>query len=122
MEPGGPRVLLVKRGRAPSKGMWSLPGGRLERGERIVDAVAREVREETGLEVAVHELVEVVELVQPEYHYVILDHRCERTGGTLAAGDDAEDVALAPVSDLDRYAVSEAVSRVVRRALAAVRP
>ena len=91
----GDRVLLVERGREPLKGYWSLPGGVLEVGELAEDAVRREVREETGLDVKVETLVQVFERVmrdaedRPEYHYVLLDYLCTPLGGELCAADDA---------------------------------
>ena len=94
-------VLLARRGREPLKGKWSIPGGVLELGESLKDAVFREVREETGLEVEPLELIELVDRVQkhagPEgervrYHYVIADYLCRVVGGTLQAASDAEEV------------------------------
>ena len=88
------RVLLVQRGREPLKGHWTLPGGLLELGESLTDGVAREVREETGLEVEPVELFELVDRIHREngrvrYHYVIADYLCRVAGGTLRAADDA---------------------------------
>jgi 8-oxo-dGTP diphosphatase len=95
------RVLLVQRGREPSKGKWSLPGGMLELGESLEDGVRREVAEETGLEVKAIELVELIDRVLREtgpegervrYHYVIADYLCRVVGGSLQAGSDAAGV------------------------------
>lgn len=115
--PGEKRILLVRRARPPMAGQWSLPGGRLEFGERIDEAVRREVFEESGLVVQVGPLVEVVEAIHPPYHYVILDYACRRTGGELRAGDDASDVIFVRPGECERYGVTEAVARVITKAL-----
>ena len=91
------RVLLVQRGRDPMKGQWTLPGGVLEVGESLVEGVAREVREETGLEIEVLELVELLDRIHREdgrvrFHYVIADYLCRVTGGELHAASDADAV------------------------------
>ncbi len=90
------RVLLVRRGREPLKGHWTLPGGALELGESVTAGVMREVREETGLSVEAVELVELVDRIYREgdrvrYHYVIADYLCRVTGGEMRAGSDAEE-------------------------------
>ena len=90
-------VLLVRRAFPPRQGEWSLPGGRLELGESLVDAARREVREETGIEVEVGPLVDVFDRVHLDaegrvrYHFVIVDFLCPPVGGVLHAGDDAAD-------------------------------
>lgn len=91
------RVLLVRRGSEPLKGHWTLPGGLLELGESVVDGVAREVLEETGLIVEPMELVELVDRIYREagrvrYHYLIADYLCRVTGGELRAASDADAV------------------------------
>jgi 8-oxo-dGTP diphosphatase len=91
------RVLLVRRGSEPLKGHWTLPGGLLELGESVVEGVAREVREETGLSVEPIELVELVDRIHREegrvrYHYLIADYLCRVTGGELRAASDADAV------------------------------
>jgi ADP-ribose pyrophosphatase YjhB (NUDIX family) len=96
VEDGG-RVLLVRRGREPLKGHWSLPGGLIEVGESLHAGVVREVREETGLEVEPVELIELLDRIHREgdrvrYHYVIADYLCRVTGGVLQAASDADAV------------------------------
>ena len=91
------RVLLVRRGREPLKGHWSLPGGVLEVGELLHAGVVHEVREETGLTVEPVELIELLDRIHREgervrYHYVIADYLCSVTGGDLKAASDAEAV------------------------------
>jgi ADP-ribose pyrophosphatase YjhB (NUDIX family) len=91
------RVLLVRRGNEPLRGHWSLPGGLLELGEPLLDGVAREVKEETGLTVEPLELIELLDRIHREgnrvrYHYVIADYLCRIVGGALLAASDADAV------------------------------
>ena len=91
----GPNILLCRRGKEPYLGYWSLPGGAVELGEPVVEALLREVREETGLEVSIVRLAEIYERIAPdaegrtEYHFVLLDYLCRVESGKLKAGDDA---------------------------------
>jgi ADP-ribose pyrophosphatase YjhB (NUDIX family) len=118
MRADGPHVLLARRGRPPREGEWSLPGGKLEEKETLVAGVVREVREETGLDVRVERLVDVVEIIDETFHYVILDYLCTPVGGALCAGDDCAEVLWVPVYDLADYDVTQAVRRVVSMAIA----
>jgi 8-oxo-dGTP diphosphatase len=89
----GDQILLIKRGNPPQKGRWSLPGGRVEPGERLVDAVAREVLEETGVAVVVGPFLEAVERLSDEFHFVILDYLAtpvDLTAEPVAATDAAD--------------------------------
>lgn len=92
------RVLLVRRGQEPLLGEWSLPGGVLELGERLEDAIRREVAEETGLLVEPVEIVAVFDHIaraedeRVRFHYVLVDYRCRVTGGVLACASDATEV------------------------------
>jgi mutator protein MutT len=98
----GGRLLLIKRGHEPGAGLWSLPGGRIEPGETDQQAVAREVREETGLTVECRDLLAVVEL--PGLGGAVIqvsDYRAVVTGGELAAGDDADDARWVTAAELE---------------------
>jgi 8-oxo-dGTP diphosphatase len=120
----GGRIVLVKRAHAPLQGEWSLPGGAVELGETLTDAVRREVLEETGLVVDVGPVVEVIERVQRddaggvEYHFVVVDYKCRRLEGTLAAGSDAADARWVAPADLAAFRVTDAAIAVVHKALA----
>jgi ADP-ribose pyrophosphatase YjhB (NUDIX family) len=96
------RLLVIKRGQPPAQGRWSIPGGRVEAGESAVAAVAREVAEETGLEVCVGALVGSVERSGPGgVTYAIDDYLCAPTGGgTLRAGSDATDARWVSAAEL----------------------
>ncbi len=95
----GPLVLLVKRGQPPMRGMWSIPGGVVELGESLRQALMREVREETGLNVSVGPLVDTIESIVPDaagriqYHYILFDYLCALNSGSLQAGGDATQAA-----------------------------
>jgi len=113
------RVALVRRGQAPLKGKWSIPGGVLEVGETLRAAAEREVREETGLEVEIGELLGVFDRVVPDeegqirYHYVLIDFLCRRVSGRLRAGDDAEDADWFQAAELDELGLAPETRKVI---------
>jgi 8-oxo-dGTP diphosphatase len=121
------RVLLVRRANEPLKGEWSLPGGAVEVGETLRDAVTREVLEETGLEVDVGPVVEVLDRIRPDpdgrvrYHYVLIDYLCRPVGGTLACASDADEVAWAHFNELGGYGVAASAIAVIRKAFGLIR-
>ncbi len=116
------RVALVRRGRPPAYGEWSLPGGAVELGETLEKAVVREAGEEIGLEVEVLELVAIMDRIfldkdgQVQFHYVLLDFLCRKTGGKLLASSDAISCAQIPFSALDRYKLTKETREVINRA------
>jgi len=100
------KVLLVKRGRAPSKGLWAIPGGSVKLGETIKNAVEREIVEETGIHVRAgapvysFELIERDEDGDVQFHYYIVDLEAEYISGEITPGDDADDAAWMSVEDM----------------------
>jgi len=91
----GPKVLLIKRKYPPNEGRWALPGGLVELSERVQDAVVREVKEETGLVVALYGLLDVGtdihldERSRPKYHYVLVDYLAHRVGGRVRLNEES---------------------------------
>jgi len=125
------RTLLIRRGSEPLLGEWSIPGGTLELGESLEEGVARELLEETGIEVCVLELIELFDRVyledgsagadvkrRPRFHFVIADYLCERIGGDPRAGSDVTDVAFAREEELARFHLTETATRVLKKAFA----
>jgi len=123
------RALLIRRGSEPLKGQWSIPGGTLELSESLHEGVVRELREETGLDVRVLELIEVFDRIFPEneapakerplkprYHFVIVDYLCEKIAGKARAGTDVTDVAFVREDELENYGLTATATRVLKRA------
>jgi 8-oxo-dGTP diphosphatase len=125
------RALLIRRGSEPLLGEWSIPGGTLELGESLQEGVARELLEETGIEVRVLDQIEVFDRIfpqqgttggdvkgKPRFHFVIVDYLCERLAGEPRAGSDVTDVAFAREEELSRFRLTETATRVLKKAFA----
>lgn len=99
----GDEVLLIRRGKPPRQGEWSLPGGRIEPGERAVDAGLRELLEETGVTARITGLLDVVDGIFPEAqrHYVLIDYAAEWLSGEPVAGDDALEARFVPLAEME---------------------
>lgn len=123
----GERFVLVQRGSEPHKNEWSVPGGMLESGESLRDAVVREAREETSLKVVPLAIVEVFERIirdesgEVQFHYVILDYLCRLQDGSLRAGADALDARWLRLDDLGSLSVANGTLGVLKKALAAAK-
>ena len=117
------RVLLIRRGQAPLLGEWSLPGGVLECGETLREAVIREAREETGLTVETGEMLGVYERIirsedgRVRDHYVLIDFLCRTAGGDLQAGSDAADVRWFTPEELPGLKLPADTREVIQRGL-----
>lgn len=122
------RVLVVQRGNDPGAGMWAFPGGRLELGETLAEAAAREAREETGLIVEPGEVIAVAELIETDeeervrFHYVLIDLLARPIGGTLQAGDDSLDVRWIGLEDVDHLPMPPRMAEVIRQVLTESEP
>jgi 8-oxo-dGTP diphosphatase len=99
---GSGRILVVRRARPPSEGLWSIPGGRVEPGETLAEAARREVREETGLDVDVQEILGHVDIPHGDIVYDVADFAATVSGNVppLAAGDDARDARWVTAGEL----------------------
>ena len=117
------KVVLIKRRYEPLQGQWSLPGGGVEIGETLEAAVAREMREETGLEVDVGPVIEVFDRIMRDedkrvrYHYVLVDYLCWPVAGELRAGSDVDAAVLVDPADLNVYKLTTKATAVIERAL-----
>ncbi|MDO9078094.1 MAG: NUDIX hydrolase [Brevundimonas sp.] len=114
----GDSVLLIRRGTPPRQGEWSLPGGRIEPGERAMDAALRELREETGVEAEITGLIDVVDGVFPEAgrHYVLIDYSARWLSGEPVAGDDAAEARFVALDEVETLIDWSETRRIIRMA------
>jgi len=115
------RVLLIRRGSEPLKGQWSIPGGVIEVGEELAEAVRRELKEETGLDVEPLEIIKVFDRIvrtgrRVKYHFVIIDYICGIKGGKVKPGSDVIDARWVNPRDLPRYHLTELALAVIKEA------
>ena len=117
------RALVVKRAHEPRKGEWSLPGGLLELGESLQDAVRREIKEETGLDIDVGPIIETFDRVHRDdygrirYHFVSVEFVCWASGGDAVAGSDADEVAWVTAGEIDHYGINAHAKAVIVKGL-----
>lgn len=122
------RALIIKRAHEPRKGEWSLPGGLLELGESLQDAIRREIKEETTLDVVVGPIIETFDRVHRDdhgrirYHFVIVDFVCWPTGGEAMPASDADGVAWVSFKEIDDYAVNAHAKAVIEKGLSYHQP
>ncbi len=118
------QVLLVRRGRQPAEGTWSIPGGLVNLGETTGDAARREVHEECGIEVTLAGVAGVVERVLRDdagrirYHYVLVDYAARPESRDVCAGSDAAEVRWVPIGEVERYDTTDGLADMIRRAVA----
>jgi 8-oxo-dGTP diphosphatase len=117
----GGKILLIKRGNEPGAGQWTLPGGVVELGESLEDAVRREVSEECGIKVEIEYLAGIVERVirdddgRIKYHYIITDYTARYTKGRLVAGSDVTDIGWFSLDKLDKYHLTEGLIEFLKK-------
>jgi mutator protein MutT len=115
------KVLLIRRGKEPLRGRWVVPGGTVELGETLEQALVREMKEETDLVIAPVEMLTIFERIQRDdgevsYHYVIVDYLCRYEGGEARAGSDAEALAWAGRDELLHYDLPAKAFEVIEQA------
>jgi len=118
----GDHVLLIKRGKAPRLGEWSIPGGHVEWGETTAQAAVREVMEETGITAEALALIDVIDAIgpgePPNGHYVLVDYLGRWVSGEPQAGCDAAEALFAPLSDLASFRLWNVTHQIILKAAA----
>ena len=114
----GSQVLLIRRGKPPREGQWSIPGGRMEWGETVADAALRELREETVVEAELLGLIEVLDHISEHGHMVLIDFAARWMSGEPVAGDDAADAAFVEIEEACARVGWSETARIIRAAVA----
>ena len=118
----GDEFVVVQRKNEPAKGLWSIPGGLLELGERVYDGVKREVKEETGLDVEINRLLDVIDNIVYDddgkicYHYVLIDYLCSSSHGDLKAATDVKEAQWVKLKDLKHLPTTKTLKRLLLKA------
>ena len=118
----GDEFVVVQRKNEPAKGLWSIPGGLLELGERVYDGVKREVKEETGLDVEIDRLLDVIDNIVYDddgkicYHYVLIDYLCSSRHGNLKAATDVKEAQWIKLKDLNHLPTTKTLKRLLVKA------
>ncbi len=119
------RILLIRRGKAPSYGIWSVPGGAVHLGESLRDAARREIREECGIEIDLTDVLEAVDRItrdaegRVQYHYVVIDYLACWASGEIASASDSLEARWVAPTDLAQYQMTSGTADVIRKMLAA---
>jgi len=114
-------VVLIKRGAEPKKGEWSIPGGSVELGEKLEQALVREVEEECSLKVEPGPFVSLIERIEHDsrgkirYHYAILDFVCKYKEGVLTAGSDAADAKWVSITDVENMPLTDELKQIIKK-------
>ncbi len=120
----GDQALIIRRGKAPRRGEWSIPGGAVEIGETLEQAVRREILEECSVEIAVGGIVDAVDMIQRDadgrvqYHYVVVDFAADWVAGSLSANSDAMEARWVSAAKVDRYVKNVKTRDVILKGLA----
>lgn len=120
----GDDVLLIKRGKPPRIGEWSLPGGLQELGETAAEAACREILEETGVSIALGPVLDIIDVIRRddaarvETHYTLIDYMAEWRAGLPVAGDDAMHAEFVPLADVPRLGMWDETVRIIQKAMA----
>lgn len=117
----GDNIVLIQRANEPGKGLWSIPGGMVELGEEVREAAKREAKEETGIDVEIDKLLDVLDnIVRDEsdkihYHYVLVDFLCHSIGGKLQASSDVKEAQWVKIEDIKKFSITKTLSLFLNR-------